>query len=185
MQRLSKIDPLSIANGPGFRVAVFVSGCRNACPGCFNKEAQDFNHGQPFDEAAVSHIVDDLMPNSAILGLTILGGEPLEPENQPMVLALEHAVRKQYGHEKTIWIYTGFTIERLYDPACRACTDNIDDILSLADVLVDGPFVDAKHDVALRFKGSSNQRLIDLPRTNAKDGVIAIWDDGSRRGTVD
>lgn len=248
---ISTIKTCDIANGPGCRTSVFVSGCRNACPGCFNEIAWDFGYGEPCDNATIEHIVDTLAP-WYITGLTILGGEPLEPENQPTVLHIMQAVRERYGSTKTIWVYSGFTYEqltatqeddtqastnteqaqrqqearntvtaskatsntadadgdntkgalatakalgmstlldageaerirdaasRLPHASVRRClTPYTGQILETADVLVDGRFVSSLYSPALRFRGSSNQRIIDLKRTKAS-WTVTLWED--------
>ena len=168
-----------IANGPGIRVSLFVSGCRHHCKNCFNYEAWDFSFGQPFTEAVMDEILEALAP-AYVAGLSFLGGEPFEPENQEGLLVLARRFKERFP-EKNLWCYTGFSFERdlltgsVGDPAVAQ------DLLSLIDVLVDGPFVLEKKDLALRFRGSSNQRLIDIPATLAS-GRIVLWDDGYQRG---
>ena len=166
------IKACDIANGIGVRVSLFVSGCRNACPHCFQPETWDFTHGEAFTEQTKQKLLDLLAP-SYIAGLTVLGGEPLEPENQAELLPLLKAVRAAYP-QKTIWLYTGFTLEELSDSACRAATPQIRDLLAQIDVLVDGRFVEAQKDITLRFRGSSNQRLIDLPAT-IRTNTCVLW----------
>ena len=247
---ISTIKTCDIANGPGCRTSVFVSGCRNACPGCFNEIAWDFGYGTPCDDKTIERIVDTLAP-WYITGLTILGGEPLEPENQSTVLRIMQAVRERYGSTKTIWVYSGFTYEqltatqedrtqenteqtqrrqearksetttasktesgtvadgndamgalatakalgmstlldaeetaRIRDAAralphadIRRClTPYVEQILETADVLVDGRFVSSLYSPALRFRGSSNQRIIDLKKTKVS-GTVTLWED--------
>ena len=163
-----------IANDPGVRTSLFVSGCRRRCPNCFNAVAQDFTYGRPFDKAARNQVLESLAP-AYVSGLTLLGGEPLEPENQRALLPFLHHVRALYPH-KTIWCYTGNTYERdILQPGPGRC-EVTDELLALIDVLVDGDFVQALHDITLRFRGSSNQRLIDLPRTRAA-GRVVLWQD--------
>ena len=166
------IKNCDIANGIGVRVSLFVSGCRNACPNCFQPETWNFAHGEPFTAETEAKLIAMLAPDH-IAGLTVLGGEPLEPENQADLLPFLKKVRAAYP-AKTIWIYTGFTHEELSDPSCRACTEHVGEILALADVLVDGRFIEAQKDISLRFRGSKNQRLIDLPRTLAT-GECVLW----------
>ncbi len=157
----ASIRTCDIANGDGVRVSLFVSGCTHHCPGCFNAEAQDFGYGAPFT-AAIEDEILDACDHSYISGLTILGGEPMEPENQSGILPLLRRFRQRYGNEKTIWIYTGCVIEDLRREGSRWRTGATDEILSLIDVLVDGPFVMALRDPSLKFRGSSNQRIIQL-----------------------
>ena len=146
-----------IANGVGIRTSLFVSGCRNNCPGCFNKEVQDFNYGKPLTKAVMLDIIDSV-DTPYHNGITILGGDPMEPENAKELLFLVKEFRKRFGTSRTIWIYTGY----LYDDLIRL--DNEDHrkrLLLATDVLVDGPFIESLKDITLKFRGSSNQRLID------------------------
>ena len=175
------IKNCDIANGPGVRVSLFVSGCTHRCPGCFNEIAWDFNYGQPFTTAVEDEILDMLAPDY-VQGLTLLGGEPFEPQNQPALLELVKRIRQNYP-EKSIWVFSGYLYEkdilagRLGDPAItRAFLEHI-------DVLVDGPFVESLKDLSLRFRGSSNQRLIDVKRSLAQ-GQTVLWEDwqGNRKG---
>ena len=147
-----------VANGPGVRVSLFVSGCTHRCPGCFNPEAQDFGYGQPFTQAEEDKILTALAP-AHIKGLSLLGGEPFEPENQRALLPFLRRVRETFPG-KDIWAYSGFTLDELTGGAAHCEATN--EMLSLLDVLVDGRYVEALKDISLRFRGSSNQRLIDL-----------------------
>lgn len=162
-----------IANGVGVRVSLFVSGCRNRCKNCFQPETWDFNYGKPFDEQTEEKLIKMLAP-SYINGLTVLGGEPMEPENQRALLPFLKKVKAAYP-QKTIWLYTGFTLEELRSPDCRAHTEYTEDILKLLTVLVDGRFVEEKKNISLRFRGSENQRLIDVAATLAA-GSVTLWD---------
>ena len=144
------IKKTDIANGPGVRVSLFVSGCRNRCPGCFNPEAWDFDFGEPFTAETEEIILSALRPDW-IQGLSILGGEPMEPENQKALLPFLRRVKETFP-DKDIWIYTGRRIE---DVA-------LSPLLSYADVVVDGPFIESQRDAGLAFRGSRNQRIIDL-----------------------
>ena len=162
-----------IANGVGVRVSLFVSGCRNRCKNCFQPETWDFNYGKPFDEQTEEKLLKMLAP-SYINGLTVLGGEPMEPENQRALLPFLKKVKAAYP-QKTIWLYTGFTLEELRSPDCRAHTEYTEEILKLLTVLVDGRFVEEKKDLSLQFRGSSNQRLIDVAATLAA-GSVTLWD---------
>ena len=148
------------------RVSLFVSGCTRRCKGCFNEEAQDFSFGKPFDRTIEDDLLRQLEP-SHIAGLTILGGEPMEPQNQRALAPFLRRFRERFGNAKTLWIYTGCIYENLLDPASRWRTEVTDEILSMCDVLVDGPFVEELKDISLRFRGSSNQRILNLKR-NAK-----------------
>ena len=146
----AEIKKVDIANGPGVRVSLFVSGCRNHCKGCFNPETWDFDYGRPFTRATEDEIIEALRP-SWIQGLSILGGEPTEEENAAVLIPFLKRVRAALP-DKDIWLYSGYTYEVLRDK----------EILTLADVLVDGPFLLELKDAGLAFRGSRNQRLIDL-----------------------
>ena len=168
------IKPCDIANGPGVRVTLFVSGCTHHCKGCFQPETWDFGYGEPFTDEVQAQILERLAP-SYVHGLTLLGGEPFEPSNRAGLLPLLRRVRAQYP-EKTIWAFSGYTYEALLS-GTPGPAETIRDMLDLLDVLVDGPFVEAKKDLGLRFRGSSNQRLIDLNKTRAA-GTVVLWDEG-------
>ena len=170
----SEIKYFDIANGEGVRTTLFVSGCRHACPGCFNPEQQDFTAGEPFTEQVQQRIIDSMAP-AYVAGLTLLGGEPMEPENQRALAPFIARVRKACPG-KTIWCYTGDLLEDLRNPESPRHTEVTDDLLASIDVLVDGPFVEAKHDITLRFRGSSNQRVIDMPATLSA-GEVRLWAD--------
>lgn len=144
------IKKTDIANGPGVRVSLFVSGCRNHCPGCFQPETWDFDYGAPFTEETEDEILMALRP-SWIQGLSILGGDPMEPENQKALVPFLKRVKADLP-EKDIWIYTGYLLEKISDSP----------LLRYADVLVDGPFMEAEKDISLAFRGSRNQRMIRL-----------------------
>ena len=146
----AEIKKVDIANGPGVRVSLFVSGCRNHCKGCFNPETWDFDYGRPFTRETEDEIIEALRP-SWIQGLSILGGEPTEEENAAVLIPFLKRVRAVLL-DKDIWLYSGYTYEALRDK----------EILSLADVLVDGPFLLEQKDAGLAFRGSRNQRIIDL-----------------------
>ena len=167
------IRPIDVANGPGIRVSLFVSGCTHACPGCFNPEAWDFQYGTPFGEEQEQAILD-AMEKSYIKGLSLLGGEPFHPNNQKTVLELVKKVRAQYP-QKDIWCYTGAVLDRDLIPDGHYFCEATEEMLSLIDVLVDGPFIAAQKDITLRFRGSSNQRLIDMKETR-QAGKIIPWD---------
>lgn len=158
----ASIRKCDIANGEGVRVSLFVSGCTHRCKGCFNEEAQDFNYGSPFTADVEGEIFSALEPTH-IAGLTILGGEPMEPTNQMVLAPFLRSFREKFGGAKTLWIYTGCTLEQLKDPSSRWRTGETDEILSMTDVLVDGPFVEELKDISLQFRGSSNQRILRLP----------------------
>lgn len=171
-----EIKNCDIANGPGVRITLFVSGCRNHCPGCFQPETWDFSFGNPFDEGTQKRLIKMLEP-SYIRGITVLGGEPFEPENQSALLGLLSEIRRRFPG-KDVWIFTGFTWEELHSPDCRAFTEFTEELINAADVIVDGRFVEEKKNIRLRFRGSENQRLIDVKRTRS-DGRIALWNDGN------
>ena len=173
----SAIKNCDIANGEGVRVSLFVSGCRNHCPGCFQPETWSFTHGQPFTEETETQLLSLLAP-SYIAGLSVLGGEPFEPENQIALLPFLRRVRTQYP-EKTIWCYTGFVYETLLREECRGHCEHTASILELLDVLVDGPFVETEYDISLRFRGSRNQRLIALGETR-RTGTLCFLPDRRR-----
>ena len=164
-----------IANGPGVRVSLFVSGCTHGCPGCFNAEAQNFSYGEPFTKETQELLLNELS-RPFVGGLTLLGGEPMEPENQRALLPFLRRFKARCP-EKTVWCYSGYTYEQLTGEGSRCRCEATDGMLSLIDVLVDGEFVQALYDITLRFRGSSNQRLIDLKKTRAA-GEIVLWDDG-------
>lgn len=161
-----------IANGYGVRVSLFVSGCTHHCPGCFNEIAWDFGYGRPFDGAAVEEILTALAPDY-VNGLSLLGGEPMEPENQRALLALVRPFCQRFPH-KDIWCYTGYVYDRDLVPGGRAYCEATDELLEAIHVLVDGPFIQAQADISLLFRGSANQRLLDLAATRAA-GKIVLW----------
>ena len=165
------IKKCDIANGEGIRVSLFVSGCRNRCPGCFQPETWDFNYGREFTEESENEIFSAL-DNPSVRGLTILGGEPMEPENQAALRPFLLRFKSRFP-DKTLWIYTGNTLEELQGNH-RNHTGETDEILSLVDVLVDGRYDEKKHSLGLRFRGSENQRVIDMNRTR-ESGKVTIW----------
>ncbi len=169
-----EIKNCDIANGVGVRVSLFVSGCTNHCEHCFQPETWDFRFGQPFTEETEHHLMELLAPEY-ITGLSLLGGEPMEPQNQKELLPLLHRFKKRFPR-KTVWVFSGFTWEELTTPGSYPCCEETRELLSLVDVLVDGRFVEALHDIALRFRGSSNQRLIDVPKTLVT-GTVTPWDE--------
>ncbi|MGM9593646.1 MAG: anaerobic ribonucleoside-triphosphate reductase activating protein [Candidatus Onthomonas sp.] len=168
------IKKIDVANGPGVRVSLFVSGCTHHCKGCFNQEAWDFHYGRPYTQETEDEIIAALSP-SYISGLTLLGGEPFEPQNQAALLPLLRRVRKELP-EKSIWAFSGYTLDTDILTGKLGDWDITREILSYLDVLVDGEFIQEKKDISLRFRGSSNQRLIDLPKTLAADSVV--WWEG-------
>jgi len=157
----ASVRTCDIANGEGVRVSLFVSGCTHHCKGCFNEAAWDFAYGEPFTKKTENEILAALEPDF-IDGLTLLGGEPMEPENQRALMPLLRRFREKFGDAKTLWIYTGCVLETDLKAESRWRTEVTDEMLSLTDVLVDGPFLEAKKDISLQFRGSSNQRIIRL-----------------------
>lgn len=158
------IKKCDIADGPGVRVSLFVSGCRNHCKGCFNESTWDFDAGQKFTIETTSEIMNELDKNY-VYGLTVLGGDPFEPENIAEVENLCMNVKIEHP-DKTVWLYTGYKFEDFkYNP-----------IMQYLDVVVDGRFVEEKKDLSLRFRGSSNQRLIDVQKS-LKAGKVVEWVD--------
>ena len=166
------IKKRDIANGPGVRVSLFVSGCTHRCEGCFNEIAWDFSYGEPFTDAVETELLEALSPDF-IAGITLLGGEPFEPENQRALLPFLKRVREAFP-QKTVWCYSGYTLEQLQGES-RARCEVTDEMLAILDVLVDGRFVLAKKNIRLRFRGSENQRLIDMNKTR-ETGEIVLWD---------
>ena len=162
-----------IADGPGVRTTLFVSGCSHHCPGCFQPETWDFDFGKPYTAETEEEILSSLAPDY-VDGLTLLGGEPMEKVNQRALLPLVKKVRETYPN-KDIWCYTGYTLETDLLAPSRARCEVTDELLSLIDVLVDGEFVEAQRDLTLLFRGSRNQRLIDLPATLEK-GETVLWE---------
>ena len=161
----ASIRTCDIANGEGVRVSLFVSGCTHHCKGCFNEEAQAFDYGTPFTRETEVELLDALSP-SHIAGLTLLGGEPMEPENQCALFPFLRRFSERFGETKTLWIYTGCLWEKLAGKSgpYRWRIDVTDEILAMTDVLVDGPFVEELKDISLKFRGSSNQRIIDIKK---------------------
>lgn len=172
----SVIKNCDIANGPGVRVTLFVSGCSHHCEGCFNEETWDFQYGEPFTEETADSILEMLAPDY-VAGLTLLGGEPLEPVNREALLPLLRAV-KQRDPAKDIWCYTGYLFEK--DILERFCVqwEKMEEFLSYLDVIVDGEFILAQKDISLRFRGSGNQRIIDV-QESLRQGKIVLWEDTS------
>ncbi len=166
------IKKYDIADGEGVRVSLFVSGCTNHCKGCFQQETWDFLFGKPYTEDTEQEILQALN-HEYIQGLTLLGGEPFEPENQRVLVNLLKKVKQQYP-EKDIWSYTGFVLDKDLLPGCRKHTEVTDEMLSYLDVLVDGPFMLDKKNISLEFRGSENQRLIDMNKTR-QTGKIVLY----------
>lgn len=169
----ASIKIMDVANGPGVRMSLFVSGCTHYCKNCFNKEAWDFNYGKPFTQDEIDYIID-YVSNPHIAGLTILGGEPLEHVNQQGLLPLLRQFREKLPN-KSIWCFTGYDFEkdvlgRMFDEY-----EETKELFSYIDVLVDGEFIEELKDLSLRFKGSSNQRTI-LVQESLRSGELVLWD---------
>jgi len=165
-----------IANGEGVRISLFVSGCTHRCKNCFNEVAWDFSYGAPFDRLTQEKILKELAPDY-IAGLSLLGGEPLEPENQRALLPFVQEVKRLYP-KKTVWCYTGFVFDEK-TVALTAKHKNIPEtkeLISLFDVLVDGPYVEALKDIRLKFRGSSNQRVIDVQNSLKENKCVLYLD---------
>ena len=167
-----QIKNCDIANGVGVRVTLFVSGCTNRCEGCFQPQTWDFNYGQPFTAETEETLLKMLQP-SYIDGLTLLGGEPFEPQNQRALLPFVERVKKVFP-AKTVWAFTGFTLEELLRDGSHPRCEVTDRLLALIDVLVDGRFILSQRNISLRFRGSENQRLLDLP-ASLKAGCPVLW----------
>ena len=161
------IKECDIADGPGVRVTLFVSGCRNHCKGCFNSETWDFSYGQPYTEETEERLLALLGPDY-IQGLTLLGGEPFEPENQRVCVTLLRKVREVYPG-KDIWCYSGYLIDRDMVPGGKVYTEVTEEMLSYIDVLVDGRFVEEEKDLTLVFRGSRNQGVLRLENGKAAE----------------
>ena len=167
------IKYFDIADGPGVRTTLFVSGCTHHCPGCFQPETWDFGFGEEFTPEVEDKIIASLAPDY-MDGLTLLGGEPMEKANQRALLPFVKRVKEAYP-DKNIWCYTGYTLESDLLSESRARCEVTDELLGLIDVLVDGEFIEAQRDLTLRFRGSRNQRLLDLPATLEK-GKAVLWE---------
>lgn len=163
-----------IANGPGVRVSLFVSGCTRHCKDCFNRVAWDFAYGEPFTGETMEQVLKMLAP-PYIRGLTVLGGEPMEPQNQPGVLELLRKVKETYP-QKSVWLFSGYTLDGHILTQKLGPWEVTRELLSYVDVLVDGPFIAEQKNLSLRFRGSENQRLIDMQKT-LSSGEIVLWED--------
>ncbi len=170
------IKKVDVANGPGVRVSLFVSGCTHHCKGCFNPETWDFAYGEPFTSEVEDEVLEALQPNY-IKGLTILGGEPFEPANQLALLPFIRRYRELFP-QKSLWCYSGYNFETDMLTGNLGPWEVTQEMLSYIDVLVDGEFVMAKKDLNLRFRGSSNQRIIDVQESLATDQLV-LWDESS------
>lgn len=173
--KYAKIKKCDVANGPGVRVSLFVTGCNHHCKNCFNKEAWDFNYGDNFTQKEESEIIEDLKPDY-ITGLSLLGGEPFETTNQEGLVPLIKKVKETYPN-KEIWCYTGFTFDKqiLGQMIGEEHRETTKEMLDNIDYIVDGRFVDELKDPKLRFRGSSNQRIIDVKKSLAQNQIV-IWD---------
>ena len=169
------IKKSDIANGEGIRTTLFVSGCRNRCKNCFQPETWAFDYGAPFTDEVADEIFKTF-ENPVVKGLTVLGGEPMEPENQQGLLPFLSEFKARFPN-KTVWLYTGNLYEELTgEPGSHPkCLDITSELLSLVDILVDGRYIDERRSIGLRFRGSDNQRVIDMNKTRS-EGRIAIWD---------
>lgn len=175
------IKNCDIANGPGVRVSLFVSGCTHRCKGCFNEVAWDFHYGNPFTKETVEELLQMLAPDY-VKGLTLLGGEPFEPENQPAIVAFLRQVKEKYPN-KTVWAFSGYLFDKDILSGRLGPWSVTEEYIRYVDVLVDGPFILEKKDLSLRFRGSSNQRIIDVPASLKKNEIV-LWEDwqGYERG---
>lgn len=167
-----EIKKCDIANGEGVRVSLFVSGCTHHCKGCFNAQTWDFSYGKPFTEETENYILE-LMKSSYITGFSLLGGEPFEPENQKALISLLRRIKNEYP-DKNIWCYTGYLFDKELLNESRARCSVTDEMLGYIDVLVDGEFVEQLKDVSLAYKGSTNQRIIDV-KASLKSNSVVLW----------
>lgn len=174
--KYAKIKRCDVANGPGVRVSLFVSGCNHHCKNCFNREAWDFNYGKDFTEEEENQIIEDLKPDH-ISGLSLLGGEPFERQNQGGLVPLVKKVKQTYPNKK-IWCYTGFTFDKqiIGEMIEQENRETTKDLLDNIDYIVDGRFVEELKDPKLRFRGSSNQRIIDVKKSLAQKEIV-LWDE--------
>ena len=168
-----EIKPFSIENGTGVRVSLFVSGCRNHCRDCFNPETWDFGYGKPFTAETEDTVIEELRP-AHISGLTLLGGDPGEPENQEGLLGLLRRVRTELP-QKNVWMYSGYLYEDFL-PGGRVYCAASQEFLPLIDVMVDGPFLLEQKDISLKFRGSKNQRIIDVARSKERGEVVLLME---------
>ena len=173
------IKNCDIANGPGVRVSLFVSGCTHHCKGCFNAIAWDFDYGEPFTQETIDRILEMLAPEH-IKGITLLGGEPFEPENQPAIVDLLRQVKSKYP-QKSVWAFSGYLFDADILSGKLGPWEITKEYISYIDVLVDGRFEEEKKDLSLRFRGSSNQRIIDV-RASLAAGEVILWEDWQGQG---
>lgn len=167
------IKKCDIANGTGVRVSLFVSGCTHHCKNCFNKETWDFEYGEKFTETTSEEIIKLLEP-SYVNGLSLLGGEPFEVQTQGELVKFLRLVKSTYP-QKDIWCYTGYLFDKQLQNESRARCEHTDEMLSYIDILVDGPYIEEQKDISLQFRGSKNQRIIDVKKSLAK-GEVVLWD---------
>ena len=170
------IKKVDVANGPGVRVSLFVSGCTHHCKGCFNPETWNFSYGEPFTKEVEDEVLEALAPDY-IKGLSLLGGEPFEPVNQAVLLPFIRRYKERFP-QKTLWCYSGYNFESDMLTGNLGPWEITQEMLSYIDVLVDGEFVQEKKDLSLRFRGSSNQRIIDVQQSLATDQLV-LWDESS------
>ena len=166
LQYIADYKPFNMVDGEGVRCSLYVSGCLFNCPGCYNRVAQNFHYGKPYTQQLEDQIIQDLS-QSYVQGLTLLGGEPFL--NTQVCLKLVRRVRKEFGHKKDIWSWSGYTWEELMQESADKLA-----LLNYLDILVDGRFLEAKKDLTLQFRGSSNQRIIDVPKSLVQKQVV-IW----------
>ncbi len=174
----ASIKIMDVANGPGVRMSLFVSGCTHYCKGCFNKEAWDFNYGEPFTQKEIDYIID-YVSSPYVSGLTILGGEPMEHVNQQGILRLLRQFREKCP-DKSVWCFTGYDFEKDVVARMMEEYDETKELLSYIDVMVDGKFVEELKDLSIRFRGSSNQRII-MVQESLREGKIVLWDEKTER----
>ena len=168
------IKRIDVANGPGIRVSLFVSGCTHHCKGCFNKETWDFNYGKPFTQNEIDEIMEYVSPNH-IKGLSLLGGEPFEFSNQQGLLPLLRTFKQSFPN-KSIWCYTGYEIEKDIKEKMMVMWPETVEFISYIDILVDGKFIEEQKDLKLRFRGSANQRIIDIKKS-LEAGETILWEE--------
>ncbi len=167
------IKQYDIANGAGIRVSLFVSGCSHHCKGCFNQETWSFDYGEPFTETQANQIIEYLKPDY-VKGLSLLGGEPFEPQNRGEIISLLRRVKKEFP-EKDVWCFTGYLFDKdIMENMCRE-DEAVKEMISYIDILVDGKFMEAKKNLQLTFRGSSNQRIIKV-RESLESGNIVLWE---------
>ncbi len=169
----SAVKYCDIANGTGVRTVLFVSGCRNRCKGCFQPETWDFANGEPFTKEVEDQIIESLKP-PYIQGLTLLGGDPMEPENQCALLPFLRRIKKECP-KKDIWAYTGYLLDRDLISGGKRCTEDTEELLSYIDVLVDGPYLEKERSIMLKFRGSANQRVIDCRQYQKSGGIVELF----------